>query len=170
MQPQAQARWSRPAISLIGALVGGVVGFLIGVSVIDWMDQAPLDLTLEMLIAMCIAGGWGWIIGLTLGWFGSLGRQGPSKVGRTVGIMLALAVGFLWFGLFSMRCARYGSFGPMIDDISAHDPLRDRLAQCVAVDTAIGVVSLILLAAFAVVRGGRRASSDGRSPDHDENS
>jgi hypothetical protein len=99
------------------------------VSVIDWMDQAPLDLTLEMLIAMCIAGGWGWMIGLALGWFGSLDRQGPSKVGRAVGIMFALAVGFLWFGLSSMRCARHGSFGPMIDDIGAHDPLRDRLAS-----------------------------------------
>jgi hypothetical protein len=84
--------------------------------------------------------------------------------------MFALAVVSLWFGLSSMRCARHGSFGPMIDDIGAHDPLRDRLAQCVAVDTAIVVVSLILLAAFAVIRGGRRTSPDGWLPDHDENS
>ena len=170
MEPRSDRRWSRPAIALTCAMVGGAVGFLVGISVIDWMDQTPLDLTLEMLIAMCIAGGWGWIIGLALGWFGSLARQGPSKVARAVGVMVALAAAFLWFGLTSMSSARHGSFGPMIDDIGPNDPLRDRLAQSVAVDTAIVVVSLILLAAFAVVRGGRRASPGERTQDHGENS
>jgi hypothetical protein len=151
----AQRRASRPTSALIGALVGGTTGLLSGALEIDWIDPGPPDLSMEMLIAMCVAGGLGWIAGAAFGWIGGRDRPTPSRTTRRM--LLAIAVGFTWFGIVSIHQTQHGSFGPMIDEVSR--PLRDRLVLSIAVDTALAAATLLTL---AYVPARRRRGEDGR--------
>lgn len=155
-------RVSRPTRVLIGALAGGAIGVLAGAFKIDWIGPGPPDLSMVMLIAMCVVGRFGWIVGAAFGWIG--GRDRPASSRTTRWMLLAIAVAFTWFGIVSIQQARHGSFGPMIDELSRRDPLRDRLAASIAADTALAVATLLTLTASAPAR----SRSEGRLEDHVE--
>jgi hypothetical protein len=163
-----QRRASRPTSVLIGALAGGTIGLLAGAFMIDWIDPGPPDLSMVMLIAMCVVGGFGWIAGAVFGWIG--GRDRPTPLRRTRWMLFAIAVAFTWFGIVSMQQAQHGSFGPMIDELSRRDPLRERLALSIAADTALAVATLLTLAASVPARRRSKEASARRPEDHGENS
>jgi hypothetical protein len=140
-----QRRASRPTSALIGALAGGTIGLLAGALEIDWIDPGPPDLSMEMLIAMCVVGGLGWIAGVAFGW--NVGGDRPTPARTTRWILFAIAIAFTWFGMVSIHQAQDGSLGPMIDELSRRNPLRERLALSIAADTALAVVTLLTLAA-----------------------
>jgi hypothetical protein len=119
---------------------------------------------MEMLLAMCVVGGFGWIAGAALGWIGGRDRPAPSRTTRWM--LFVIAVAFTWFGIASIHEAQHGSFGPMIDDISLRNPLRERLALSIAADTALAVVTLLALAAYVPARGGSDGASARRPEDH----
>jgi hypothetical protein len=162
-----QRRASRPTSVLIGALAGGTIGLLAGALEIDWIDPGPPNLSMVMLIAMCVVGGFGWIVGAAFGWIG--GRDGPTPSRTTRWMLFAIAVAFTWFGIVSIHQAQHRSFGPMIDDLSPRDPLRERLALSIAADTALAVVTLLTLAALPARTRSEEASAR-RLEDHVENS
>lgn len=145
-----QRRASRPTSVLIGALAGGTIGLLAGALEIDWIDPGPPDLSMAMLIAMCVVGGLGWIAGAAFGWIGGGDRPTPSRTTRWM--LFAIAVAFTWYGIVSIHQAQYGSFGPMIDGLSRRDPLRGRLAISIAADTTLAVATLLTLAAYVPAR------------------
>jgi hypothetical protein len=159
-----QRRASRPTSVLIGAFAGGAVGLLAGAFVIDWIDPGPPDMSMEMLIAMCAVGGFGWITGAAFGWMGGRDRPAPSRTTRW--LMLLIALAFAWFGMVSIHEAHHGPFGPMIDEINLRDPLRERLALSIAADTALAVVTLLTLAASVPARGGSEETPERRLEDH----
>ncbi|MET0799778.1 MAG: hypothetical protein ABWZ53_01220 [Actinomycetota bacterium] len=130
-------------------------------SLIDWIDPGPPDLSMEMLISMCVAGGLGWIAGAAFGWIGRV-RDWPTPFGSTRWLLLAIAAAFTWFGIVSIHQAQHGSFGPMVDGISLRDPRRDRLALSIAADTVLAVGTLLTLAARTGTRPATIARSKGR--------
>ena len=162
-------RVSRPTSALICALAGGTIGLVAGAFLIDWIDPGPPDLSMEMLISMCVAGGLGWIAGAAFGWIGRV-RDWPTPFGSTRWLLLAIAAAFTWFGIVAIHQAQHGSFGPMVDDISLRDPLRDRLALSIAADTVLVVGTLLTLAAYVPARSRSGEASRRRLGDHVENS
>ena len=56
----------------------------------------------------------------------------------------------------------------MIDNIGAHNPLRDRLAVSIAADTILVVPTLVVLAGYTIVRSERRVVPKRPAPDHVE--
>ena len=148
---------SRPARVVIGAFAGGTIGVFSGALVIEWRDPGPPDMSMEMLIGMCIGGGLGWIAGAAIGWIG--GRNRPSPLWITRVVLLALIAPMAWLGMVAIGEARHGGFGPMIDDAGPRDPRRDQLASSIAVDTAVSVVTLVAMAIYVPFRresGGSR--------------
>jgi hypothetical protein len=137
---------SRPALTIVGALLGGAIGTLIGAWVIAWVDPGPPDLSMPMMIAMATLGGLGWVIGGTFGWIACRGRPAPSRT--AVFLLIAIAIGFVLVGLLAVDQARFGTYWPMIDHLPLHDPLRDRLAFTIIVDTLLTTASALALAAI----------------------
>ena len=141
---------SRPARVVIGAFAGGAIGVVVGALLIEWIDPGPPDMSMEMLIGMCIGEGLGWITGAAIGWLG--GRNRPSPLWMTRVVLLALIAPVVWIGIAAIGEARHGGFGPMIDDAGPRDPRRDRLAFSITADTMLSVVTLVAMAAYVRVR------------------
>ena len=158
MNAGSRRRSSRVTTTIVGALVGGVLGAVVGALVIDWIDPGPPDLTMVLLISMAALGGLGWIVGAAFGWLAVRDRPPPS--GIVILVLAAVAIFAVSACLTSVHQAKYGSFGPMIDDLRLRDPLRGRLALTITIDTVLAVATALVLI-LATLRARRRSSEEG---------
>ena len=133
---------------LVWALVLGIAGAVIGGF---WPSvlAAPRPRH-RILFSIAIGGGLGWVVGTLVGWRLCGRRPMPDTLQRSLLVIIAIA--FVMMGAATVMTILGHQFGPSIDELTRHERHQlPTLAALYAVDTAIAVVTVVMLA----VRGAR---------------
>lgn len=109
-------------------------------------------------------GGLGWIVGALVSWHATRGADPPGWSDRSILLSAVLPIAIL--GVMMASSVRSAGFGPMIDGIRPRNHLLGPLGVLVWIDTAIGILTLIVVALHRASTGAREGlSSLVRDPD-----
>ena len=126
------------------AVASGVAGAVILGFGLALLREVPPDLDLVTFRAALAGGGIGWVAGALVGWRVTRDSRPTRPSERRVLLSAALPIAILGVSLASS--VRDAAFGPMIDDVWRHDPLLGSLEAWVWLDTAIGILTVVVVA------------------------
>jgi hypothetical protein len=133
------------SMTVIGvAVASGAAGALILGFGVALAREIPPDLDLITMGAAFTGGGVGWVVGALVSWHATRGTGPPGWSDRSILLSAVLPIAIL--GVMLASSVRSAEFGPMIDDIGPRNRLLGPLGALVWIDTAIGIITVLVVA------------------------
>jgi hypothetical protein len=146
------------SMTVIGvAVASGAAGAVILGFGVALLREIPPDLDLITMGAAFAGGGLGWVVGALVSWHATQGTDPPGWSDRSILLSAVLPIAIL--GVMLASSVRSAEFGPMIDGIGPRNRLLGPLGALVWIDTAIGIITVVVVALRRASTGAREGRS-----------